>query len=81
MKMTGISADAQALFEESMVYASLVDGFEPHAIIIEDGVHLGHGVFVSEGTRIRRGAILGDYTVALPDRYFPPHSVTQVRIC
>jgi acetyltransferase-like isoleucine patch superfamily enzyme len=67
------------VYEENMVYASLVDGYDPHCIVIEDGVHLGHGVFVSTGTRVRRGAILGDYTVAQPDRHFPPHSVTQVQ--
>ncbi len=59
--------------------AAMADGQEPHAIVIEDGVHLGHGVFVGAGTRIGRGAILGDMTVAAPDRAFPPHSVTQAR--
>jgi acetyltransferase-like isoleucine patch superfamily enzyme len=46
---------------------------------MQDGVHMGHGVLVCQGSRIHRGAILGDLTVAAPDRQFPAHSVTQVR--
>ena len=70
----------QAEYEDILRDAADWDGFAPHAVVIQDGVHLGHGVFVASGTRVGRGAILGDMTVATPARTFPAHSVTQVHL-